>query len=689
MVLSKFLKNYDYLETDKIHSMDKLSNIELYKTEQENIPIVVGVGQPKEIKITSTTLIIYPVYFLSKSNVTKIGVIEMKKMENVNYESFHHILSDNNFLLFHFLPFSNLHYIIHREDKLTEADLKNAKENNNYHSSLFSVHSRHPTPTTTPTTTTISMLTKDNNNYKNGLQSLFHDEKFTLLKMPENGNSLFSAIFTAFGYTTEEEMQKKITDLRNYLSEQVTEALFAQFSTIYHHSSSGELHQEFSFMDGIKTRRELQEKIKDSSFFANDWAIAFVEQHLQIKLILFNNCETWTKHSCQLLCTHGLPNITEFKPKYYIIVSKDQNNHFHLVEYDHIKQFQFKQIPLPIKQKILSTCMQTTENKDSIFHKIPDFQTFFNNNNKNTNNTNRTRGGVNNPILFGKKMYTNEIIFVVQQPEDPMDAALVAKNLSSSSSSSSSLLEKNTSKKKETNLWRIRPGKMSGELLPMKYILEFTDLAKVPMWRNKLSTKWLQTFYLSNLRWASVKHYCEAAYFESTHPEFFRKFSLDAATHISMDPDLAIMARLFVTNKIQTVPSISRHLQTIFQQFPEIQNEFASFPKNIRSQTNFEQENNALYNAHYAKFQQNEPLKQLLCATKNATLICFSNALQKKHSSPSPVFLIALMKVRQSFLWPNSISNSSSFPVTNDDSSNKPNNPGMEKPFVSFLSSEN
>jgi predicted NAD-dependent protein-ADP-ribosyltransferase YbiA (DUF1768 family) len=132
------------------------------------------------------------------------------------------------------------------------------------------------------------------------------------------------------------------------------------------------------------------------------------------------------------------------------------------------------------------------------------------------------------------------------------------------------------------------PGKGTGELLAASEKDEYTELARIPDWRRKLDTLWIAPFILDGHTWQSVEHYYQGAKYKRNNPDVYLQFSLDSDSAMAKDPAMA------------KVPAHNKKIS--------IDDDFGK-----RGEKELEA-------AQYAKFSQNEELKRLLKATKNAKL---------------------------------------------------------------------
>ena len=149
-----------------------------------------------------------------------------------------------------------------------------------------------------------------------------------------------------------------------------------------------------------------------------------------------------------------------------------------------------------------------------------------------------------------------------------------------------------------------KPGKGSGEKIDVKTIPKFFKLSTFDNWRQKLSNFWKQEFTLDGKRWLTVEHYYQGYKFKKNNISLYNTFSLDSNSDISKDPKLANING----NKYNITVDTSH--------------------------------SKALKYALKAKFMQNEELRNILKATKDAKLNNYVKGIQ-----PVPFYI--LMKVRE------------------------------------------
>jgi hypothetical protein len=320
------------------------------------------------------------------------------------------------------------------------------------------------------------------------------------------------------------------------------------------------------YMKNIDTFEKYREYIKTSSYWADAWAISTLEALLNIKVIIFSEEAYKTKANDNVLNCGEISTIIQqkshakdFNPSYYIMTTYS-GSHYRLVTYKNKHILTFQEIPYDVKILIVNKCL---ERNSGIYHLIPDFRNF-----KSQLGLDPDEGkpSGDEEEIYDGGIYTNTAIFL-----------FYPKSMSSA-----------------------KPGKGSGESIVAERQIEFTPLSKIPDWRRKLDDDWAESpFMVDGHRWASVQHYLQGAQFKKGFPDFYKSFSMDTPSDLSRDIDLA-----------KYVGNISK------TKYKDMRPNGVKVDIDYDLGRSIEERKVALL----AKFSQNEDLKQMLLATKDAHL---------------------------------------------------------------------
>lgn len=326
--------------------------------------------------------------------------------------------------------------------------------------------------------------------------------------------------------------------------------------------------EEFSHMKGIDTVDQFRDYVQTPSYWADDWAIDVLERELNMKLIIFSEKDYEEDDENNVLrCTLATKTSKErFTPDFYIMTTYS-GDHYKLVAYENKRILSFREIPYDVKSMIIIKCM---ERNSGIFSQIPDFIDW------------KRRLGVG----------TDD---EEQEEEEPEMKGGGFRKLDTSTLFT--FYDKSNGSHK--------PGKASNEKIPADKIHEYKQLAIYKDWRKKLDDDWASTFELDNKKWKTVEHYYQAAKFKKHHPHFYNQFSLDdSSSEIAKDVALAKAAG---------------SQKGVFKKGKK---EIPLRPQDIRIDPDFygSRQREEREKALYAKFSQNEELKQIVLFTKNAVL---------------------------------------------------------------------
>jgi predicted NAD-dependent protein-ADP-ribosyltransferase YbiA (DUF1768 family) len=680
MVLSKINSDVSYPELKSVDHGDLKTEASLYQIEVKDIEIVIAVGNAKNT-FEEANIFYFPIYLVKNNNkVIQIGLYEIEASNYINYlDDFNNLDVEklDEPLIYKFVtkdmlerlrmvpdvPLIRKEGIDKEEGEIVESEEmeyeESGKENREKNEQLqietyeipkerediFILTKGVPLPPllveeTLKKAKDIRAKHKVETS-ENWIQKFMENNYYSITDNEGGGDCLFATIRDAFSSIAQ---QTSVNKLRKKLSDEATDKIFMNYKEHYDmynqtiieetnkikelsieytkirekfnntldrnekkffaeeakkvqevHDKmiadkkiTSQIINEFKFMKGIDTLDKFKKKIKSCEFWAETWAISTMERILNIKFIIlsseaYKSGDTKNIMQCGQLNDEYLENKGIFYPEFYIIVDYT-GSHYKLVSYKKKSIFKFQEIPYDIKKLIVDKCL---EKNAGVFALIPDFQKF-----KATLQKNVIKEGqydfqeLSEAKLRG--MYDDNVVFVfyARSNDKPL------------------------------------PGKGAGEKIPGEKIKDFSNLASMSQWRKKLDDSWIQSFTLDNHKWASVEHYYQGSKFKKMHPEFYLSFSLDSGTELSKNPDMA-----------KAAGSKNGKLKGELLRPVEVSIDPDFFGKRSKQE---------LYNAQNAKFTQNEDLKALLLATKDAKLTHYNKG------SP-PEVLDDLMIIRSTF----------------------------------------
>jgi len=653
MVLSRINSDVSYPELKSVDASDLNMEANLYQLEIKGVDVIIAVGNAKNT-FEDKNILYFPIYLVKHNNkVVQIGLYEIKASDYISYMDESNNLDIEKMeqpLIYSFANASYIHKIrLEPEVPLRRVKSKKNKEDDSSSSDSdsdsdegeeFAEHYEIP-----PERTDIFIITKgiplppllkeeskqQAKDYREKYHESPHDswvQKFSknphysIVDNEAGGDCLFATIRDAFSSIAQ---QTSVNKIRKKLASEATEKVFLGYKEQYdmykdslvrdtnkikelegeylllkqrftqvmdrneqkiisvaakdvkkehdrlveEKKVTAEILKEYKFLKGIDTLEAFKSKIKSCNFWADTWAISTLERILNIKLIilsseLYKSGDSKNVLQCGQLNDDILQQRGRFVPEFYIIVDHT-GDHYKLIGYKKKLIFKFTEIPYDIKKMIVERCLEKNAGPFSL---IPDFQKF------KASETKSVTKEVEHEDLTESKLrglYDDNIVF--QFYSKSIDKKL--------------------------------PGQGSGEKIPKEKLKDYAELATIPQWRKKLSNFWVQPFSLDNHQWASVEHYYQASKYKKTYPDFFLSFSLDSGTDLSKDP---LMAKAAGSKSGKFKGELLR-------------------PKEIGApDSDFfgKRSKKEIYAAQFAKFTQNEDLKQLLLATQDAKLTHFS-----------------------------------------------------------------
>jgi predicted NAD-dependent protein-ADP-ribosyltransferase YbiA (DUF1768 family) len=667
MVLSKINKDVSYPELKSVDPGDLKLEANLYQMDVLGEDVIVAVGNAKTT-FEENDIIFFPIYLVKKNDkVVQIGVFEVesdKPMKMMDDKNNLDIKQFDEPIIYTFVTKD----MIQKKKKVPEVSLVKKKvvtevveevvyneiprERKDIFVLTHGAHIPQLLPEESEDDAKKIKRAYIEEGVGNWVEKYMRNNNYSIVESEvtrnDCGDYFFAAVRDAFSNIAQ---QTSIMKLRKRLSDEVDDALFANYKELYtmHHEKiltetnmikelkaqyvtmqgkfantldrgekkemsdaatkikedhdqmvkdkkiTNQLLDEFKFMKGVETPEQLQKKIRTKDYWADTWAISTLERILNVKFIIlsnedYKNGDMKNVLKCGQLNDSILENRGVFQPEFYIMLDYSPGVHYKVIGYKKKLIFKFNEIPYDIKRMIVDKCM---EKNAGAFALIPDFKKF-----KATNNKSKTQSTTDEELdkqydelsdVKLRGLYDDDIVFNIY------------------------------SKSNDKPL----PGKGSGEKISVKLIREeFGKLAQIPEWRKKLDRSWNQEFKVDGKKWASVEHYYQANKFKKHNPAFYGAFSLDSDSELSKDVEMA---------KAAGSKSGKFKGDTVRPEGVKIDPDY--------SDATYKKE---MYNAQYAKFFQNEDLKSILMNTNNAMLT-------EHVKGRPPIVLDDLMMIRDKF----------------------------------------
>ena len=547
MVRSNLDKTIEYAETKERDKEDIGFDANLYNTEFYGIKVDFVIGNPKYTYLDNN-IIYYPIYLVKDDKITaQIGLYEL--------------LAGQQQSIF---------------DADGDIDLNKLEKPLLYGFTygLLAKNKSKKSKTTNPKTQWINTFMKGEGG-----------DNYNIIDTKYDGDCFFSVLKLALEENGQPDIS--IADMREIVASNATETVFAQYNTLYndynmqaknlsreiknvggrlktmktqtettkdHYLKQSLLKQskdiktlndnlrkeqeiikealkEVAFMEGIESLAMLKLKIKTQDFWADTWAISTLERELNLKTIIFSEMNYSEGDEMNVLQCGQLNDevLDNFEPSFYVLVCYYGGFHYQMITYNEEKIFTYEELPAEVKKLVIDKCLEKIAGPYSI---IPEFRA-------------AALGAVPAaaPASAAPASAAPDAA-----PVPAVPAAAVLSAVPAPVPDAVPVEELSSDLYDNTTVFRFYyksadkplPGKGQGELLGPEGRDAYSDLAKIPEWRRKLSNFWLAEFKLDGHKWASVEHYYQGAKFKKNNKDFYIKFSLDSPdSSIAKDPALA------------------------------------------------------------------------------------------------------------------------------------------------------
>jgi hypothetical protein len=634
MVKSILEPTVNYKESAEIDPTDIDHDANLYETTIYGKDIIFALGKPKYTYIDNN-LIYYSMYLVQNDEITmQIGVYEIRSSQQEDILDAEGDIDLNKFgkpLLYAFTYASIIEKSTAAKASVAGPKVKStAAKASVAGPSVAGPKAKGPGAKST-------VAKKEPTKW---IQTFMGSDNYDIIDTKYDGNCFFSMVQLAL---EENGQEQTIDEMREILADNVTEELFQNYKTLYDENLKADanisreiknitkrhkdltetlkktkdhnlirgfekqaktietIHKElkddrkqvrnmmteYAFMEGIDNVAMLKLKIKTSEFWADTWAVSTLEREMNIKFIIFSELNYREQDELNVLqCGQLNDEILEkrgiFEPSFYVMAAYHGGYHYQMITHNAQKSFAFTELPEEIKILVAEKCLERIAGPYSL---IPEFKAY----------AQQIHGPIaaDEPIVISSSSSAPK-----EEPKEQPKEEL-----------SSDLYDNGTVLRfYSKSLDKPLPGRGAGETLGPEGAAAYTELARIPQWRKKLSNFWPAEFKLDNHKWLTVEHYYQAAKFKRNNKDFYIQFSLDSPdSSIAKDVELAkaaggksgkLKGELVRPKNITVDPDFFKTPQEGKFKRGEIERELA-----IR-----------------AKFTQHPDLKQLLLATQKAKL---------------------------------------------------------------------